>query len=199
MGGYNAYENHLCEHEARWFAVCTKYKREKLVHKRLEYRGIESYLPLQKLIRRSTRKIRKVELPLISRYIFTRIVKKEYIPVLDTPDVTGFVHFSNNLIAIPGQEIALLKRIVGECFEIEAAPSNFVQGDEVEVIAGKLTGLRGVLLEKENKHNFLVELRHIGYALRIQIDPELLRRVGHYEHQASLAPPTEFEKWGLTL
>jgi transcription antitermination factor NusG len=199
MGGHNGCENHLCEHEARWFAVCTKYKREKLVHKRLEDRGIESYLPLQKFIRRSTRKIRKVELPLISRYIFTRIVKKEYIPVLDTPDVTGFVHFSNSLIAIPEQEIALLKRIVGEGFELEATPINFVQGDEVEVIAGKLTGLRGVLLEKENKHHFLVELRHIGYALHIQIDPELLRRVGHSEHHASLAPPTKFEKWGLTL
>jgi transcription antitermination factor NusG len=199
MGGYHNYESHLCEHEARWFAVCTKYKREKLVHKRLEDRGIESYLPLQKFIRRSTRKIRKVELPLISRYIFTRIIKKEYIPVLDTPDVTGFVHFSNNLIAIPEQEINLLKRIVGEGFEMEAAPNDFVQGDEVEVIAGKLSGLRGVLLGKENKHNFLVELRHIGYALRIQIDPELLRAVGHYEHQASLAPHTDFEKWGLTL
>jgi transcription antitermination factor NusG len=203
MRGLNLSENHLREHEARWFAVCTNYKREKIVQKRLEDKGIECYLPLQKVIRRSCRKTRTMELPLISRYVFTHIVKCEYVPVLETPDVAGFVHFSDNLIAIPEREITVLKRVVGEDVELEAlSQCCFCEGDEVEIIAGGLTGLTGKLLEKENKHNFLVELCHIGYTLCLKIDPEMMRSVKHHpEPAAAAAKPvsTGFDQWGLAL
>ena len=88
------YENHLHETEPRWFAVYTRYKREKLVAQQLRDKGIEVYLPLQHFTRRYTRKIKKVEMPLISCYVFARITKKEYVPVLETPDVVQFVRFA---------------------------------------------------------------------------------------------------------
>ena len=76
------YENHLDTSEARWFAVYARYKREKVVAQRLQEKGIECYLPLQRLTRYYTRKVKQVELPLISGYLFTKITKKEYVPVL---------------------------------------------------------------------------------------------------------------------
>lgn len=170
-------ENHLDSQEAKWFAVYTKYKREKLVHQRLNEKGIQTYLPLQQFTRRYTRKIKKVELPLISCYIFTKITKKEYVPVLETPDVVQFVQFSRNLIAIPEEEIRILQRVVGENVEIEMEPSSYKEGDAVEIIGGNLTGLKGKLVKKENKHRFFVELEKMGYALRMEIPLELLRKV----------------------
>ena len=184
----NPYENHLHEREARWFAVCTKYKREKLVLQRLQEQGIESYLPLQILTRRYTRKVRTVELPLISRYIFTRIVKRQYVSILETPDVSGFVRFSRNLLSIPDSEIRLLQRITGERLELTASPLAIHLGDEVEIAAGKLAGVRGILLEKENKYNFLVELKCIGTSLHIQINPALLVKVGKPMGSTEMSP-----------
>lgn len=195
-------ENHLHEHEARWFAVHTRYKREKIVHQRLTGKGIESYLPLQQFVRRYSRKVRTVELPLISRYIFTRIVKKEYVPVLEIPDVTGFVRFSNNLISIPDREINLLQRIVGGGFETDVEPYGFQQGDEVEIIAGSLTGVRGLLVRRENKRHFIIELSHIGCTLRLQVDPRLLKAVARKEESiksASLIKAKEVTKWDMRL
>ena len=63
------YENHLDTSEARWFAVYARYKREKVVAQRLQEKGIECYLPLQRLTRYYTRKVKQVELPLISGYL----------------------------------------------------------------------------------------------------------------------------------
>lgn len=173
------YENHLDETEAKWFAIYTRYKREKMVAQRLQQKGIEVYLPLQKFTRRYVRKVKHVELPLINCYLFTKITKKEYIPVLETQDVVKFVRFSKNLISIPDAEIQVIQRVVGEAIEIEVSPSEYLPGDDVEVIAGQLTGLKGKLVKKENDKNFLIELESLGYQMRMQVDPALLQRIGH--------------------
>jgi transcription antitermination factor NusG len=185
MNAIRKNENHLDEVEPRWFAVYTKYKREKSVQKRLHEQGIQTYLPLQRLTRRYERKIRTVELPLISCYVFARITKKSYTRVLGTADVLHFVKFSQNLIAIPEREIQLLQRVAKEGIELDIEPKGYQLGDEVEITSGNLMGVRGILVGKEKKKNFLLELNHIGYALRMEVDPTLLRKVTRATHHAA--------------
>ena len=170
-------ENHLHPTEAKWFAIYTRFKREKVVAKRLQNKGIHCYLPLQKLNRHYVRKIKQVELPLINCYMFVKITKKDYIPVLETQDIVKFVHFSRNLLSIPEAEINILQRVVGEVQELSAEPIGFYPGAEVEVIGGQLTGLRGILLEQKNDKNFVIELNKLGYALIMQINPGMLQLV----------------------
>lgn len=170
--------NHLSDEEARWFAVYTKFKREKLVQKQLRERGIEVYLPLQSFTRRYQRKIKHVELPLISCYIFTKITKQQYVPVLETPDVVHFVKIAKDLIAIPDSEIEIMKRVVGEGQEVEVQEGSYQMGDEVEIIGGNLTGLKGWLVNAENEKNLVIELENLGYSLRMTVDPTLLRKTG---------------------
>jgi transcription antitermination factor NusG len=173
----HTHENHLDTNEARWFAVYTSYKREKIVHAMLNQKGIHSYLPLQKVTRRYTRKIKTLELPLISCYLFVKITKSEYVPVLETDHVLKFIRFSKNLIAIPEEEINTLKKVVGEGIEIEVEPLSYKKGDEVEIIAGNLTGMRGKLVSVEGKKRVLIDLEHLGYSLRIAIDSKLLKKL----------------------
>ncbi|MCB9282495.1 MAG: UpxY family transcription antiterminator [Lewinellaceae bacterium] len=171
------YENHLDPVETRWFAVYTRYKCEKMVFRQLVQKKISVYLPLQKHTRRYTRKIRTVELPLISCYIFVKITKDDYVRVLETENVQGFVRFSKNLISIPEYEIDLMKRILGENWEVQAEKTSFVAGDEVEIAVGNLVGMKGILVEAdENKSQVLVELERLGYTLRITVDKSILQK-----------------------
>lgn len=172
------FENHLSAKEPRWFAVYTRYKREKLVDKRLKEQGIESYLPIQSVSRQYGKKVRTVELPLIGTYLFTRITKTEYVAVLRTLDVVGFVKFSQNLIAIPDGEIRILQRVVGQGIEVDVEPNIYRIGDEVEIMSGTLTGLKGILLATDQNKNFVIELNQIGYSLRIQVEPAKLKPIG---------------------
>ena len=172
------YENHLSDDQALWFAVYTKFKREKVVDALLKEKGITAYLPLQKLTRRWERKIRVVELPLFSCYIFVKIAKKDYVKVLETTGVVGFVRFSKNLISIPEEEIQMVKQILGEGIEIIAEPSRWNKGDEVEIVSGNLAGLKGKLVAQQGKQNFLIELEKLGYTLQLAIDRQLLRKIG---------------------
>jgi transcription antitermination factor NusG len=171
--------NHLHEQEPRWFAVRTRSKSEKFVQRVLAKKGIHAYLPLQRLLRRYTRSTRMVERPLINCYVFVRIVKEQYVPVLETENVAGFVRFSKNLLAIPESEIEILRRITLEDgLDVEATPGNFAEGDPVEISAGNLMGLKGRIVQAEGRRRFRVELLTLGYDLLITIDAAFLAKVG---------------------
>ena len=171
------FENHLHDTDKRWFAVYTRYKSEKVVKQLLDSKQIDNYLPLQKVVRRYTRKIKTHYIPLISCYIFVRINKGDYVPVLETENVVNFLRFAKNLLSIPEEEIEILKRVVGDGEDVEAEPGLLHEGDAVEVIGGKLTGLKGRLVEKQGKKQMIVELENLGYTLRLNIDVSLLQKV----------------------
>lgn len=170
--------NQLDNKEARWFAVYTNYKREKLVKQALDRKGIECYLPIQKVIKQWSKKRRTMELPLISCYIFVKITKPEYIPVLETEYVLKFIKFSKDLIAIPENEIQIIKNLLSEDIEFEISPmERFQKGDTVEIINGSLSGLKGHLEEEEGKHRVLIALNHIQHTFRISVEKQSIRKV----------------------
>ena len=168
--------NQLHATESRWFAVYAGFKREKLACKLLERKGITSYLPLQKFTRHYSKKTKQVAIPLISCYVFVCITAEQYIPVLETEYVLRFVHLRRNLIAIPHAEINLLKQVVGE-LKVEVDTKSLHKGDKVEVIAGQLTGLRGILEEKRGEHKLIITLDTMGFDLRMEVNPLHIRKV----------------------
>ncbi len=172
--------NHLSKDQPKWFAVYTKYKCEKYIVDNLKSKNIEAYLPLLNVTKKYTSKIKKYQVPLINSYVFVKITKDNYLKVLQTEYVMNFVKIRKNLISIPEEEINLLKRIVGEYQEsITSEAIDWIEGQEVEVVAGSLTGLKGRLIEKKNKNRFAVNLNHIGIQLQIEIEPGLLRPINH--------------------
>ena len=80
------------------------------------------------------------------------------------------------MLQVNDKEIALLKHIVGEYQgNIEIVQDQFNKGEKVEVIAGRLTGLNGVVIDESRNKDLLVELDTIGIKIRIQFKAENLR------------------------
>ena len=158
----------------RWYAVYTRSKGEKAAHKALQQAGIHAYLPLVKKVRLYNRKRKEVELPLITCYVFVKISKEEYVQVLQCSNVVNFVRFSSDMISIPEAEIDLMKRILGEGWEVNVTDCDFRTGDLVEISAGNLTGMQGYVVGKPEDRQVLVNLKHVGMGLEITIDRNLL-------------------------
>lgn len=169
--------NNLSSQEARWFAIYTKYKGEKYVIDKLKRKGITCYIPLLSKTKRYTRKVKSYEIPLLNCYAFVQIKKEEYQKVLETEHVLHFVKQRKDLIAIPDNEIQLLKRIVGEKIEMAAVEAPLVLGQKVEIISGNLTGLQGYIEEQHGKQDFVVVLENMGFQLKLNIDQRLLSPV----------------------
>lgn len=164
----------LTHKDQRWYAVYTRSKGEKAAFRSLQQEGIHTYLPLMKKVRMYNRKRKEVELPLITCYVFVKISKEEYVKVLQCPNVVNFVRFSSEIIPIPDFEIDLMKRILGEGWEVELKDCDFSLGDLVEISAGNLTGTQGYIVGNPEDRQVLVNLKHIGMGLQITVDRNLL-------------------------
>ncbi len=160
-----------------WYAVRTFFRREKHVNKLLQLKDLNSWLPLQEKTRVYTRKIRKVQVPLISQYIFVEIQPEERVRVLETEGVIEFIKPSGYVMPIPEHEIKLLKRVIGEDVEIEIEEGKIEKGDLVEIIGGELTGLRGHMVERRGKNRVAINMEHFQHALLMEIPLSALRKI----------------------
>ena len=167
--------NHLSKTESKWFAIYTKYKCEKFVAEHLAKKGIAAYVPTITKIKRYTSRVKRFDVPLINCYAFVNITRDQYVRVLETEYVMSFIKQGQNLISIPENEIQLLRRIVGEMQDVSAGNIEMLIGDEVEIIGGNLTGIRGLLIDEEGKNKFVVQLETVGFQLSMIIDKSLLR------------------------
>jgi transcription antitermination factor NusG len=173
-----ANENHIDPVQPRWFAVRTRFRDEKMALKMLTSYGVQTYLPIQKLTRRYAKKVRHVELPLINSFVFVKICSHEYKTVLQTEYVTGFLKLGQNILAIPEDQIELMRRLLGEGVEMTVEHTvGYQKGDWVEVTSGALLGLRGILVNIQGKDKMLVELVNSGYTLQISIDKAILNKI----------------------
>ena len=163
--------------DKKWYAVRVKYKCEKLVRDRLLDKEIIAYVPLLKSTKVYASKRKSVETPIIHSYVFVQVSKLENTQVLRTLHVYGFLKIGNELMPIRNEEISLLKQIVGEYSNVKAEEKSLVLGDTVEIIRGNLTGLQGLLVEKKNKNEFIVDLPSFGIQLRIEVNKAFLRPI----------------------
>lgn len=167
--------------KAEWYAIHTKYKCEKYVVNALTSKNVKAYTPVLSVTKEYTRKVVTREIPLINCYAFVQVRPDQFVKVLQTEYVFSFLKVGKELSTVKQEEIDLLKRITGEYNDIEVEEIEYAEGMEVEIVSGNLTGVKGILIEKQSKHNFLVELRSLSYQLKINVDPNhlrVIRRVG---------------------
>jgi len=165
------------EEKEKWFAVYTKPRAEKQVHLRLIEEGIESYLPLQKTIRQWTDRKKIVEKPLLSSYIFVKIIPKSFGAVYKTIGVVKFVSFEGQPVSIPQKQIDILRLLIDSNAEIEVSSENFAKGDNVEVVSGALAGLTGELIKIGTHNRFVVRIDRLDQNLILKIPRTFLKRL----------------------
>ena len=167
------------ETEHRWFAVHTRYKGEKFVRDALEKKHITAYVPLRTNLRVYGTRKRTSEIPVISCYVFVKIVSADQVKVLETEHVLAFVRSGKNRLAIPEEEMNLLKRIVlDEDLDWTIEPGFTLEtGHQVTVSAGALAGMSGKVIKADGKEKFVVELQTLGHSIYITVDAKYLTRI----------------------
>lgn len=165
------------QHNKQWYAIYTKYKCEKKVVDQLSLKGIEAYTPLLSQTKKYLRKVKTYFYPLLNNYAFVRIDSKEKVAVLNTQHVISFVNIGSEIPHVRDHEIKILKRIVGEVENIECMPIDHAIGQEVEIIQGSLTGLKGELIHIKNKKEFIVRIESLHCQLKLGIHPNHLQAI----------------------
>lgn len=160
-----------------WYAIYTKSRQEKKINEELKELEIESYLPLQKVLRQWSDRKKWVSVPLFNGYIFVHINKKQYYNVLNITGVVKYVSFEGKPVSIPDQQISAIKQYLEEEeIILDEQLKTLKSGDFVEVIKGPLIGLKGNIVNWRGKHKLLVEINAINQNILITISVTKLSR-----------------------
>jgi transcriptional antiterminator RfaH len=163
--------------EVKWYALYTRPRAEKLVFKRLQEEGIETFLPLQKTYRVWSDRKKLVEKPLLTSYVFVRTNKKTFPRVYRISGIVRFVSFEGQPVSIPQKQIDNLRLLINSDAEIEVTSEKFAPGDNVEVVSGSLVGLTGELIRIGTKNRVIIRIDRLDQNLILKIPKGFLRKV----------------------
>ena len=138
----------------------------------------EFYLPLEKRLKQWSDRKKWVEEPLFRSYIFVHIEPKEYYKVLQTRGAVKYVSFEGKAVPVSPQQIDAIKIYLSEKDPEINGDQVWEVGKEVEVMSGKLTGLKGKLVKVNGKNRVKVEIEVVGSAIILNIPRKHLRITG---------------------
>ena len=161
----------------KWYAVYTNPRAEKQVNERLLDVGVETFLPLQKTYRKWSDRKKLIEKPLLSSYVFVRVVPVDFPKVFTTQGVVKFVTFEGKPASIPEKQIDNLRLIIDSDTQIEVTSEKFDQGDQVEVINGSLVGLTGELIKVGGKNRVVIRIDKLEQNIILTIPVTFLRKI----------------------
>ncbi len=159
-----------------WYAGYTRCNHERVVHKILHDKGINTFLP--EIIVPSRRKNRKILIkrPLFRNYLFIELdeIRENWMRVFRTP---GLARICGNgrPMPIPDEDINSIKIFVSSDRNIYPLPFLHV-GARVQVMSGPLTGAIGILVKEDRKKRRLsVSVELMGQSVVVSLFDDEVR------------------------
>ena len=162
--------------DKQWIVVRSKPRSEKVAHNELVKKNIEAYLPLLKERRKWSDRKKWVEFPLFSSYLFARIDIKDSIFVLQTQGVNTIVKFGKQIAIVQNSVIEAIRLAMEGGYQLEPV-EYFVEGNQVEVIAGPMKGVKGIVVKLKGQNRLIIKIDAIQQALSIQIESKFIRNL----------------------
>jgi transcription antitermination factor NusG len=149
-----------------WYILYTSARAEKQVAQRLNLDGIEAFLPLHLSPRKWSDRIKMVEVPLFSSYIFVRTTDE----VLRTlPKMTGIsriVYYNGCPAIVKQKEVDAIKQFVDIA---KGKDYSFGVNDEVLVACGPLKNISGKVKKVGNEY-VILHIEQMGITLTINMN-----------------------------
>jgi transcription antitermination factor NusG len=162
----------------KWYALYTRSRFEKKMLRELTDRKIEVFLPMREVLSRWKDRKKRIWIPLFPGYIFVNQVDtpENRYRILNIQGAVRFVGFEGHANPIPEEQILSVRRFLEASIAIDPYP--YVQvGGRVEVIAGPLKGIRGILAEKRGRFRFVIQVDLIRQAISVEIDASDVRSI----------------------
>lgn len=151
-----------------WYALYTKPRCEKKVDELLKQRGIESYCPLNRVVKQWSDRKKKVEIPLFTSYVFVKIPEAEQVKVRMINGVVNFVYWLSKPAIIRDVEMEALRNFVEHHANIKVEGTGFKEGDNIEIGTGAFKGHKAIV-NKVNKNKLELILESLQLKLVVDI------------------------------
>jgi transcription antitermination factor NusG len=160
-----------------WFALRVRPKHEKTVATHLSRLGLDEYVPLQKVRRQWSDRLKELDAPLFPGYLFCRFAYSDRMRVLSVASVVG---------AVDDSEIEAVRSLVRSGKPLAHLPFLRI-GQHVLIEHGPLAGIRGVVLRDESAWRVVVSVEALDRSIAVEVDREVLQSSSKTWPSTSLA------------
>jgi transcription antitermination factor NusG len=160
----------------RWFAIYTRHRWEKRVFKTLTENGIESYCPLNKVLRKWSDRFKIVEEPLFKSYVFVKVTENQKPTVRMTGGVVNFVYWLGKPAVVKDKDIITIKKFLDQHENVEVEKLDFHPSQKVLVTSGAFMDKEATILNV-SKHKVRVVIESVGYALIASVEKSKLSSI----------------------
>lgn len=147
-----------------WYVLYTTARAEKQVELKLQAEGVESYLPLHKCPRKWSDRVKMVEMPLFSSYIFVHTTDEKLRTLIRVNGVARIVYYNGKPAVMRPKEIEAIREFVQKAAEREC---EFGLSEEVLVACGPLKDISGKI-KKIGRKYLILHIEQMGITVCVK-------------------------------
>ena len=153
-----------------WYAVQTSYRSEQRVAQALTTKGLNTYLPLLRVVRQWTDRKKTIDVPAFSGYLFVNYepTLRNRVKVLETNGVVRMVGGNHSPSPIPVEEIEVVRRTLSSGVACDRCDA-LTPGAKVRVVRGPLAGVQGQLVRIKNSLRLVVAISVFSQAISAEL------------------------------
>ena len=161
-----------------WYVAYTYPKAEKKVNTKIQQFGFESFLPLHKVRRVWSDRVKLVEVPLFPSYIFVKTTVENISVLLSKVyGIARFVSFQSEYAKVREKDINIIKNLVTQGRNLKVQTNDFQRGQKVQISSGPFDGVIGEIYSKGGKSNFIIRIESIGQGISMEIPPQWIKAI----------------------
>ena len=155
--------------QERWYALYVRPHHEKSVTSQLAAKRQNVFLPLYTDRRRWADRWKNVNLPLFPSYVFCHFDARDRARVLTTPGIIDLVRHDGSPAPLEDSEIEAIRKVVQS--NVKAEPyQDSVDGRDVLIVEGPLSGISGRLIETRKGPRLVVSVDLLCRSVLVEID-----------------------------
>lgn len=159
-------------YDPQWYVVYTMPKSEKKVANCISEMGIESYLPMHKVIRQWSDRKKKLEVPLFPNYVFVRVNETRRGSLFSIKELVRFVSIEKKPVVVREKEILTIKRVLNEDVPV-MTEEYFQEGMKVRIEYGQFAGLEGVIIKKNSNTRLIIKIEGLMKAFSFNVSAHM--------------------------
>jgi transcription antitermination factor NusG len=152
-----------------WFAIQVKPRHEFATARLLRSKGYEEFVPSYRSRRQWTDRVKVIDAPLFTGYVFCRFNAEIRWPVISTEGVIRVVGNSQGPEAIPDYEIESIRKIMVSGLDL--LPCDYLKtGDRARIAVGPLAGVEGKLTGIRNRRQLILSIDLLQRSVVVDVD-----------------------------
>jgi transcription antitermination factor NusG len=159
--------------ESWWFALTVGPSHERRAERSLINQGFEAYLPVYRLRRQWSDRVKNLETVLFPGYVFCRFAYGDRLRVLNSPGVRSIVTAGRDPAPVDEEEISAVRSLLASGRPLLPWPYLRI-GQHVVIREGQFASLRGVIIRAKDSFRVVVSVEALSCSVAIEVDAGLV-------------------------